>query len=259
MKVTFNIDARLLNQHFAASSHDATRISMMNTVMFRGRGTTMDIVSTSGRIMFWTRVDAPVVDGVPVNWEAVSVRFTGNGKKVVQERRGKCVAVTLDMDARKCEVNDWSSGSVMVFPFSEEPFPSSWEQVANAGQKSSFHSVYEPALLKAVEDYIGEAFGSPEGTVPQRWTLDSRNEKRVALLMPCGNDYKNRGKSLACKMVEAMRELAEGSSKARGCEVMKRVLGIVKEYAEVNPYDVEKLMKHVSFFADGQKGESDAE
>lgn len=258
MKVTFNINAQLLNQHFAASSHDATRISMMNTVMFRSRGTTMDIVSTSGRIMFWTRVDAPVVDGVPVNWDAVSVRFTGNGRKVVQERRGKFVAVTLDMDARKCEVNDWSSGSVMVFPFNEEPFPSSWEQVANAGQKSSLPSVYDPALLKTVEDYVGEAFDSPEGTTPQRWTLDSRNEKRVALLMPRGN-YENRGKSLACKMVEAMSELAEGLGEVRGCEVMNRVLGIVKEYTEVNPYDVERLMKHVSFFADGQKGEGDAE
>jgi hypothetical protein len=60
-------------------------------------------------------------------------------------------------------------------------------------------------------------------------------------------------------MVEAMREMAEGSGRVRGCEVMNRVLGIVKEYTEVNPYDVEKLMKHVSFLADGQKGEGDAE
>lgn len=244
MKVTFDINAQLLNQHFAASSHGATRVSIMNTIMFRSRGTTMDIVSTSGCVMLWTRVDAPVADGVPVNWDAVSVRFTGNGRKVVQERRGKRVAVTLDMDARKCEVNDWSAGSVMVFPFNDAPFPQ-WEQVANTEQKSSFPSVYEPACLKTVEDYIGEAFKSPEGTVPQRWTLDSCNEKRVALLMPCGNDYKNREKSLACKMVGAMRELAEGSAEVNGCEVMKRILVVAKEYAEVNPYEIDGIIKDI--------------
>ena len=244
MKVTFDIGAQLLNQHFAASSHDTSRVSIMNTIMFRSQGDKMDIVSTSGRVMLWTRVDAPVANGVPVNWGAVSVRFTGIGRKVVQERRGKRVAVTLDTDARKCEVNDWSSGSVMVFPFNNEPFPQ-WEQVANTEQKSSFPSVYEPTCLKVVEDYIGEAFKSPEGTVPQRWVLDFRNEKRVALLMPCGNDYKNREKSLACKMVEAMRELAERSAEVSEYEVMKRVLGIAKEYAEVNSYAIDGIIKDI--------------
>ena len=250
MKVTFPIDAKLLNQHFAASSHDATKVSIMNTIMFCGRGDKMDIVSTNGRVMLWTRVDAPVEDGVPVNWDAVSVRFTGNGRKVVQERRGKLVGVTLDTDTRKCEVDDWSSGSVMVFPFNDAPFPQ-WEQVANTEQKSSFPSVYEPACLKVVEDYVGEAFRSPEGTVPQRWTLDSRNEKRVALLMPCGNDYKNREKSLACKMVEVMRELAEGSAEVSGYEVMKHILGIAKEYTEVNPYEIDGIIKGIDIHMKG--------
>lgn len=250
MKVTFPIDAKLLNQHFAASSHDARRVSMINTIMFRSRDNKMDIVSTNGHIMFWTRVDAPVEDGIPVNWNAVSVRFAGNGKKVVQEQRGKRVAVTLDTDARMCEVNDWSAGSVMVFPFNDAPFPQ-WEQVANTEQKSSFPSVYEPACLKVVEDYIGEAFKSPEGTVPQRWTLDSCNEKRVALLMPYGNDYKNREKSLASRMVEAMRELAKGSVEVNGCEVMKRILVVAKEYAEVNPYEIDGIIKDIDIHMKG--------
>lgn len=256
MKVTFPIDAKLLNQHFAASSHDARRVSMINTIMFRSRDNKMDIVSTNGHIMFWTRVDAPVEDGIPVNWNAVSVRFAGNGKKVVQEQRGKRVAVTLDTDARMCEVNDWSAGSVMVFPFNDAPFPQ-WEQVANTEQKSSFPSAYAPACLKAVEDYIGEAFKSPEGTVPQRWTLDSCNEKRVALLMPYGNDYKNREKSLACKMVVAMRELAEGSAEPSEYEVMKRVLGIVKEYAEVNPYEIDGIIKDIDIRMKGDASVQD--
>lgn len=250
MKVTFPIDAKLLNQHFAASSHGTTRTSIMNTVAFRSQGDKMDIVSTNGRVMLWTRVDAPVEDGVPVNWDAVSVRFTGNGRKVVQERRGKLVEVTLDMDARKCEVNDWSAGSVMIFPFNDAPFPS-WEQVANTVQKSSFPSVYKSDCLKAVEGYVGEVFNSPEGTVPQRWVLNSRNEKRVALLMPCGNDYKNREKSLACKMVEAMRELAEGSAKVSGYEVMKHILGIAKEYTEVNPYEIDGIIKGIDIHMKG--------
>lgn len=243
MKVAFDIDTQLLNQHLAASSHDATRTSIMNTVAFRSQGDKMDIVSTNGRIMFWTKVDAPVVDGVAVNWDAVSVRFNVNGKKVVQERRGKLVGVTLDMDARKCEVNDWSLGSVMMFPFNDVPFPQ-WEQVANTAQKSSKPSVYEPNLLKIVKDYVGTKFPSPEGTMPERWVQESSNEKRVAFLMPLGGSMNN-AKSLANRMVESIKELVEGSAEVGGYEVMKRVLGIAKEYVEVNPYEIDDIIKDI--------------
>ena len=263
MKISFQMDAGVLNSHLELSRLDTKdRPSLHGVVAFRAVNSLMDVVSTNGRVMFWTQMDAPKdEDGKYVNFDTIPVLFVAN--KIPVSRGMKRVCLTLDTDRKECEVLSFATMGKTIERFSTCSYPS-WSAVTkDKGRLCSSSRMFLPEHLKLVYKYLDDeqAYLSPEGVVPERWKSRSSKEfKRTAIVMPTVAFGGLKTNALSNRIVGLLDDAAEKwDNGSDGKTLVKNLLAMLKEYDEVDSFKVERIAEQMSLVLDGQKGESDAE
>ena len=257
MKVSFQMDGSVLNSHLELARLDnKSRAALNSVVAFKSVGATRDVVSTNGRVLFWTQMDAPKGDdGAYVNFDTIPVLFVTN--KIPVSRSMRRVCLTLDTDKKECEVFSFATMGKTIERFSVNRYPN-WESVVKGGRKRcSSRGMFFPEQLKLIRKYLDDeqAYLSPEGTQPEVWVNRNKSEfKRTAMAMSCVPFSGMRSDSLPNRIVNLLEETAEkwsGGKDEKG--LVENLLAILREYDEVNMCKVEQM----SLVA--EKGDGDAE
>lgn len=263
MKVSFQMDGGVLNSHLELSRLDTKdRPSLHGVVAFRSVNSLMDVVSTNGRVMFWTQMDAPKGEGGGyVKFDTIPVLFAVN--KIPVGRGMREVALTLDTDKKECDVFNFFTEGRTIERFSTCTYPN-WSTVTeDKGRLCSSRRIFLPEHLKLVYRYLDDeqAYLSPEGVVPERWTSRSSSEfKRTAIVMPCVPFSGLKDNALSNRIVNLLDEASEKWSGGKDEEgLVKNLLAMLKEYDEVDSFKVERIAGQMFPTDEEQKGESDAE
>lgn len=263
MKVSFKMDGGVLNSHLELARLDnKCRAALDSVVAFKSTGSLMDVVSTNGRVLFWTQMEAPKGDdGAYVNFDTIPVLFATS--KIPVSRSMWRVCLTIDTDKKECEVLSLATMGKTIERFSVNSYPD-WESVAKGGRKRrSSRGMFFPEQLKLIRKYLGDeqAYLSPEGTQPEVWVNRNESEfKRTAMAMSCVPFSGLRSDSLSNRIVNLLEETAEkwnGGKNEKG--LAENLLAILKEYDEVDMRKVEMIAEQMSLVLDGKKEGSDAE
>lgn len=263
MKISFQMDGSVLNTHIELSRLDTKdKPSLHGVVAFRAVDSLMDVVSTNGRVLFWTQMEAPKGDdGAYVNFDTIPVLFVAN--KIPVSRDMKRVCLTLDTDGKECEVFSLATMGKTIERFSTRSYPN-WSTVTeDKGRPCSSRRMFLPEHLKLVYKYLDDeqAYLSPEGVVPERWTNRNTAEfKRTAIAMPTVAFGGLKSNTLSNRIVSLLDEAAEKwGSGNDGKTLVKNLLAMLKEYDEVDSCKVERIAEQLSLVLDEQKEVADVQ
>lgn len=263
MKVSFQMDGDILNSHLELARLDnKDRAALNSVVAFKSAGTMMDVVSTNGRVLFWTQMEAPKGDdGAYVNFDTIPVLFATSKIPVCRSMRTVCL--TIDTDKKECEVLSLATMGKTIERFSVNSYPN-WESVAKSGRKPcSSHGMFFPEQLKLIRKYLDDeqVYLSPEGTQPEVWVNRDKSEfKRTAMAMRCVPFSGPRSDSLPNRIVNLLEETAEkwsGGNNEKG--LVENLLAMLREYDEVDMRKVKRIAEQMFPPVEEQKGEGDAE